>query len=1314
MFFFFLYFSFSTFRPDHEVVMDVVAPWESTPLFEQILFYFTDLSNNFATQFLTTVLDNFDKRDDEQFVWNTALQILPEKHHNYLKSQIELGFFNPRGETYREMARSKGGSNYPDLIVIGKKIASTVCEDYHFLESNEIEVHPFELQFGVPESIVYANLSSRRACDFVLDLVKRKVQFSLRPTTTNGNSKFGVNLRGFGIEMRPFKYSMEYGVKDSIVLQSNSSSTNLHEDETVSRFENIPFSEYINLTINGFDYLFTSWIREHENESLPKLMRDFTNNFPLFIPEIVNTTISNESVQNVRMISRMRNNQQYVSSINGRSYPINNLDIYNLIDAINNERALNDVLISRFKFNEEQLSDFLGLHIPESNHFILDTRTPFVHYYNNIETDKETEDFDKTYTIFEQKLQQFPRVRHSLLHYVHFLDPTTTRGQICLLSSINLLKDEFPIKIGIIPFFKLGNSLSRKVAFAFYHLSLHVNDTVAIKFLTDTFHIANYNSQRQQAPPSESAYYASYLHNTKNLNYTELGLLNWTELHKLYAGSKELDMIIETQKHIDEKGFVSGYSYLNGRYIPPLAQLQGIYQEIQRSIMELQPLIQHYKPDPDAQFDPFELLKHKLLLVNTLNSRLISERIQPLGIYNLANDRQLDFINFISSMNWDHKDEGNISSYYLLFTPESENNEVLKVFNDFIHQNHTLKSAFKINPTIPESLNTTFSFINNKKTTLVVNGRVIQNFNFTDICLYQIVDKWMKFFIMKPYKSIIKNFPAEEQLPANAYLSAIIMDWKANMITRMLYSENFWKYNNTLIYSTKDSKADITWDLSVNPLSRQFQRISSIINWAEKQNILNIHLCLLPPATTYGSETILTTYYRNALDSDHAVFRMLNDTTTYSALPDMPLTWVTESMYASTDLDNILLSQLNSYSQQGTYILTNILMEGVCYTIDGETAEGTELALFDVNGEKKSDTIAMRNGYFQLQANPGAWYVELGGSRSNSIYQPVKIQNVISSFASAETAVKVEYRKGMEGMKVSNMTDNSDYANTDRVDVFSVASGHLYERLLKIMMLSVRSRSKYNVKFWLIKNFLSPTFKATLPIMAKQYNFSYQLIYYKWPTWLRQQTEKQRIIWGNKILFLDTIFPLDLDRVIYIDADQIVRTDLNELMRMDFHGAPYAFTPMCGSRNETEPFRFWKQGYWLEHLRGKPYHISALFAIDLRKFRQMNAGDVLRYHYQKLSADPYSLSNLDQDLPNDIQDLIPIYSLPQEWLWCETWCSDETMDKAKTIDLCNNPLTKAPKLEIAQKRIHEWPHFDELARNISADPHEYQKQFFKD
>lgn len=55
----------------------------------------------------------------------------------------------------------------------------------------------------------------------------------------------------------------------------------------------------------------------------------------------------------------------------------------------------------------------------------------------------------------------------------------------------------------------------------------------------------------------------------------------------------------------------------------------------------------------------------------------------------------------------------------------------------------------------------------------------------------------------------------------------------------------------------------------------------------------------------------------------------------------------------------------------------------------------------------------------------------------------------------------------------------------------------------------------------------------------------------------------------------------------------------------------------------------------------------------------------------------------------------------QEWLWCETWCGNSTKEAAKTIDLCNNPLTKEPKLQGARRIVAEWPGLDEEARNFT-------------
>lgn len=61
---------------------------------------------------------------------------------------------------------------------------------------------------------------------------------------------------------------------------------------------------------------------------------------------------------------------------------------------------------------------------------------------------------------------------------------------------------------------------------------------------------------------------------------------------------------------------------------------------------------------------------------------------------------------------------------------------------------------------------------------------------------------------------------------------------------------------------------------------------------------------------------------------------------------------------------------------------------------------------------------------------------------------------------------------------------------------------------------------------------------------------------------------------------------------------------------------------------------------------------------------------------------------------------VAVKSLPQEWLWCQTWCSDTTFEKAKVIDLCNNPQTKEAKLTAAQRIVPEWKDYDTEIKNL--------------
>ncbi|XP_029827316.3 UDP-glucose:glycoprotein glucosyltransferase 1 isoform X1 [Ixodes scapularis] len=461
-----------------------------------------------------------------------------------------------------------------------------------------------------------------------------------------------------------------------------------------------------------------------------------------------------------------------------------------------------------------------------------------------------------------------------------------------------------------------------------------------------------------------------------------------------------------------------------------------------------------------------------------------------------------------------------------------------------------------------------------------------------------------------------------------------------------------------------------------------------------------------------------------------------------------PENWLVEAVRSPYDLDNIHMEQVES-RVHAEFELEHLLLEGHCFEqSSGNPPRGLQFNLGTQSNTVVADTIVMANlGYFQLKANPGLWTLRLRQGRSSELYDVTsheftdspqdsdEVLVMINSFRSHVLKVKVSKKPGKQNEDLLSDGDEDpndiwssftqipiiggilaewkqigkavyssivgerpktdDEEQEDRINIFSLASGHLYERLLRIMMLSVLKNTKTPVKFWFLKNYLSPTFKDVLPHMAKEYGFDYELVQYKWPRWLNQQTEKQRIIWGYKILFLDVLFPLDVKKIIFVDADQVVRADMKELRDLDLGGAPYGYTPFCDSRQDMEGYRFWKSGYWASHLGGRRYHISALYVVDLKRFRRIAAGDRLRGQYQGLSQDPNSLSNLDQDLPNNMIHQVAIKSLPQEWLWCETWCDDDSKKQAKTIDLCNNPKTKEPKLVSAARIISEWKDYDE-------------------
>ncbi|KAK2891958.1 UDP-glucose:glycoprotein glucosyltransferase 1 isoform X2 [Channa argus] len=548
----------------------------------------------------------------------------------------------------------------------------------------------------------------------------------------------------------------------------------------------------------------------------------------------------------------------------------------------------------------------------------------------------------------------------------------------------------------------------------------------------------------------------------------------------------------------------------------------------------------------------------------------------------------------------------------------------------------------------------------------------------------------------------------------------------------------------------RPKEGDVYFDVVavVDPVTRDAQKLAPLL--LVLKQLINVNLRVFMNCQSKLSELPLKSFYRYVLEPEvvfqadgsfspgpMAKFLDMPQSPLFTLNLNTPESWMVESVHTRYDLDNIYLQEVENIIA-AEYELEHLLLEGHCFDVSsGQPPRGLQFNLGTASEPVIMDTIVMANlGYFQLKANPGAWILKLRKGRSDEIYKIYSHEGtdspadqddiivVLNNFKSRIIKVKVQkkpdkfneellsdgteendtgfWKSLTRGFTGGGNTEEAKQEKDDVINIFSVASGHLYERFLRIMMLSVLKNTKTPVKFWFLKNYLSPTFKEFIPHMAKEYGFQYELVQYKWPRWLHQQTEKQRIIWGYKILFLDVLFPLAVDKILFVDADQIVRTDLKELRDFNLEGAPYGYTPFCESRREMDGYRFWKSGYWASHLAGRKYHISALYVVDLKKFRKIAAGDRLRGQYQGLSQDPNSLSNLDQDLPNNMIHQVPIKSLPQEWLWCETWCDDSTKKTAKTIDLCNNPMTKEPKLQAAVRIVAEWTDYDQEIKRLQT------------
>ncbi|KAF4025781.1 hypothetical protein G4228_017857 [Cervus hanglu yarkandensis] len=1321
------------------VTAHLAAKWPETPLLLEASEFIAEESNEKFWQFLETVQElAIYKQTESDYSYNNLIlkkagQFLDNLHINLLKFAFSIRAYSPTIQMFQQIAADEPP---PDgcaaFVVIHKKHTCKINEIKKLLKKATSRPRPYlfkgDHKFptdkeNLPVIILYAEVGTRAFRKFHTVLSEKaqngEILYVLRHYIQKPSSQ-KMYLSGYGVELAI--KSTEYKALDDTQVKTvtNTTAEDVTETNEVQGFLFGKLKErYSDLRDNLTT--FQKYLIESNKEMMPlkvwelqdlsfqaasqimstpvydaiKLMKDISQNFPIKARSLTRIAV------NQLMREEIQENQKHLQDkfdiqpgdaglyINGLRVDMDSYDPFSLLDMLKLEGKMMNGLRS-LGIKGEDMSKFLKLSARSwDDTYALDIRHSSIMWVNNLETDEMYLTWPSSYQELLKPIfpGSIPFIRRNFHNLVLFIDPAQEYTVDFIKVAELFYHHKIPLRIGFVFIVNTDDEVDGR------------NDAGVALWRAFNY-IAEENGVSQAFMSIVHMYQKVENHKILTVNNVKSVLQNKFPLANIW------DILGIDSKYDGERKAGTNFYKMTGLGPLPQALYNGeSFHREELNFKELEMALLHRMMDTTAYLQ-------KEVFMGALNDRInavdflmgknnVVPRINPLILHN-----KWQYLNLIStSVTADVED---FSTFFFLDTQDksaviTENMYYVTEGDDYVISSVTFWIVADFDK--PSGRKLLFNALNHMKRSGHSRLGVIYNPTSKIDEENTTISRGILAAFLTLKNSFLRNFLrklAEEKTAAAIYSGNKIK----TLLTEGMDKNAFEKKYNTIGVNIFRTHQLFCRDvLKLSPGEN-----GVVSNGRVLGKIINMKLKLFMNCRSKLSEAPLTSFYRFVLEPE--LMLTANDITgpvaKFLDIPESPLltlnmitpeSWLVEIVHSNCDLDNIHLKDIEK-AVTAEYELEYLLLEGHCFDLTtDQPPRGLQFTLGTKNKPVVVDTIVMANlGYFQLKANPGAWILKLRQGRSEDIYQIVGHEGtdsppdlgdvvvVINSFKSK--ILEVQVRKKPDKIKEDILSDKGEKKRG------------MWDSIKRIMMLSVLRNTKTPVKFWFLKNYLSPTFKEVIPHMAKEYGFQYELVQYRWPRWLHQQTEKQRIIWGYKILFLDVLFPLAVDKIIFVDADQIVRHDLKELRDFDLDGAPYGYTPFCDSRTEMDGYRFWKTGYWASHLLKRKYHISALYVVDLKKFRRIAAGDRLRGQYQTLSQDPNSLSNLDQDLPNNMIYQVAIKSLPQEWLWCETWCDDESKQRAKTIDLCNNPKTKEPKLKAAARIVPEWVEYDTEIRQL--------------
>jgi UDP-glucose:glycoprotein glucosyltransferase len=476
----------------------LTANWTETPLIAETLAFVQETDHSAFWDVLDAISSTNAKLDTADEILEFAKQYIEPELLTLLNFSLDLRFYSPRIELHRRLL---------DGSPVGVRCRNSVVANLESLSSCESDFFDFEPVFGHGNAsiILYIDITLRnwRGTLQRLQSLDDKFRFVVRPI---GFSGAPMPLRGYSFQLKPFKYSMEFHVKDETArIRSASTGTgvfggtfplpvNLSQSYKPIKKDKLPF-QVAQFIKNSTDPINT--------------LRELLTNFPLFAQQINKIKVTDSLRRSFHRNGQFVDPGQSALFVNGRR--VTDLNLFQIYETLLEEYRINQVLRDTLELDDFSIRAFrkTGTQPRIPKFPMVDTRSKLLVYWmNDLETDEKYQArLPKSLIGFATDASKWPLVARNAANAIFLLDPSDPDDLATIANLDELVTSLYPVRLGYILSPSKRSPIAKKIYYAYAHVVVKYGMKVAHKMLMRVNDMRDFDAKTRKRGPVKAQFW---------------------------------------------------------------------------------------------------------------------------------------------------------------------------------------------------------------------------------------------------------------------------------------------------------------------------------------------------------------------------------------------------------------------------------------------------------------------------------------------------------------------------------------------------------------------------------------------------------------------------------------------------------------------------------------------------------------------------------------------------------------------------------------------------------------------------------------